>query len=87
MNSDSWKAEGESQSFLVETSRAYWELAIPASLSTANVFFQETINMLMAGHLGNPQLIAAVGLGNLCYNCFALVAMEAANSALESLVP
>jgi Na+-driven multidrug efflux pump len=59
--------------------------AIPSTLGSYLSFLQETTNLVFIGHLNNPFLISAVGMGNIIINCCGLSLIWGLNSALESL--
>ncbi len=43
-------------------------IAIPSSISQVSQMLLEIINLIFIGHLGDANLVAAVGMGNLWIN-------------------
>lgn len=69
--------------------RLYKEIAasaIPASIGSFLNYFTETINLITIGQLGNPVLVAAVGMGNIMMTTTGIGMFIGMNSAMETLV-
>ena len=60
--------------------------AIPASIGSFLNYFSETINLIFIGQLGNPVLVAAVGMGNIMMTTTGIGMFIGMNSAMETLV-
>ena len=58
----------------------------PATLATILQFIQETVNLIFIGNLNDPAKLAAVGMGNIFLNMFAVGQYTGLNSSLEVLV-
>ena len=43
------------------------------------------MNLVFAGHLINPAIMAGIGLGNMTLNIFAVTLMESMNSVIDTL--
>ena len=61
-------------------------VVFPATLATVLMFIQETINLIFIGNLNEPSKLAAVGMGNIILNMFAIGEYGGLNSSLEVLV-
>ena len=46
----------------------------------------EMINLVIVGHLGDPELIAGIGIGNMTINLFGLSIIFGFNEALDTLI-
>ena len=46
----------------------------------------EMINLVVVGHLGNPAMIAGVGIGNMSINLVGLSVIYGFDSALDTLI-
>ena len=44
------------------------------------------INLVVVGHLGNPAMIAGVGIGNMSINLVGLSVIYGFDSALDTLI-
>lgn len=62
------------------------ELAIPAILCNIFIFIQEIVNLAFIGHLNDPRMIAAIGLGNSCINMFGMAILLGMNGSLNTLL-
>ena len=58
---------------------------VPASIGALFFMLFETINMIFIGHLDNPKLVSAVGLGNIILNIGAVGVFCGINSSIEIL--
>jgi Na+-driven multidrug efflux pump len=56
-----------------------YKLCIPAILGKAIFLSQELMNLYFAGHLGDPTLVAGIGLGNMTINLFVISLLESFN--------
>ena len=61
-------------------------MTVPALIASVLFFATEIINLRAAGHFGDPNILAAVGLGNMSINLFCMAVIESMNSAIETLV-
>ena len=61
-------------------------VAFPATVGSVLQFIQETINLIFIGHLNDPVKVAAVGMGNIIVNMFAIGPISGLNSSVETLV-
>ena len=50
------------------------------------MMLQEIVNLIFIGHLNNPSMIAAVGMGNAIINMLGLAVIVGMNGALNTLV-
>jgi len=60
--------------------------AIPSSIGSLLNLMQNTINLIFVGHLNDPKLLAAVGMGNMLISIIAIAPFLGLNSGLETLV-
>jgi Na+-driven multidrug efflux pump len=60
-------------------------IAIPSIISHLLLFMQEIINLVFVGHLNDPAIIAAVGLGNAYIALIGLSLIVGMNGALDTL--
>ena len=61
-------------------------LAIPTSLCSIINILVEVINLKYIGYLGNDDMVAGVGLGNMTQNLLGLSIILGFNSTLDTLV-
>ena len=61
-------------------------LVVPAVFQTFMMMLQEIVNLIFIGHLNNPSMIAAVGMGNAIVNMLGLAVIIGMNGALNTLV-
>ncbi|CAJ1373734.1 unnamed protein product [Effrenium voratum] len=61
-------------------------IALPMMVSNTLMLLNEFTNMICLSHVGNTAEMAAVGLGNMMQNCFALSLGLGLTSALDTLV-
>lgn len=66
--------------------RKILRLAIPAILNNVVRMLMEVINLSMIGQLGNPAMVAGVGMGNMTINMIGLSVIIGFNSALDTLI-
>lgn len=59
---------------------------VPAVISSLSVMGVEILNIGFIGHLGDTNLIAAVGIGNMYFNAFGLAVYVGLNNTLVTLV-
>jgi len=60
-------------------------IAVPSAIGMALFMINEVTNMVMLGHVGTTNQIAAVGLGNSMQNCFGLIIGIGLIQALDTL--
>ena len=61
-------------------------LSIPASITCFIMRTQDTVNFIFLGHLGNPALVAGVGVGACYTNIMGMIAIFGMNMALDTLI-
>ena len=61
-------------------------MGVPAMVVGVMFIYQGMICLYYAGHLGDPAIIAAIGLGNMSMNVLGLAILEPMNSAIETQV-
>jgi len=61
-------------------------VALPSAVSYVSSILVEVINVAFVGHLGDPALVAGVGLGNMYLNTTALAVMIGLNNGLSTFV-
>jgi Na+-driven multidrug efflux pump len=66
-------------------SRKFVAASIPNIFCFSLFFFQHTVDILTAGHLGDPVQLAAIGLGNLIQSCLFFAPIIGLNLAIEVL--
>ena len=64
---------------------AFLKVAIPTVVASIIFFIQHLTNMIVAGHLENKEMLAAIGMGNMIQNCFFISPIMGINSAIETL--
>lgn len=62
------------------------KLTVPSSLTMVLGQLTGIMNLAFIGHLGRPELVAGVGMGNMTLNLCALSLIYGFNSALDTLV-
>lgn len=62
-------------------------MALPAIFGALVFQVQEITNLVTAGHLGDPTIMAGIGLGNMTVNLVAMVPLLCTTHAIKSLVP
>ena len=62
-------------------------MALPAIFGALVFQVQEITNLVTAGHLGDPVIMAGIGLGNMTVNLVAMVPLLCTTHAIKSLVP
>ena len=60
-------------------------VAIPIILGSIFSLFVEMLNLVFAGHLGDPIYVTAVGLGNMYANVTCLLIIYGLNGAIATL--
>ena len=60
--------------------------AFPASAAAFTEVLKETINLIFIGRLGDPVLVAGVGMGNIIVNLIGSGIYFGINSGMETLV-
>lgn len=60
-------------------------VAIPIIIGQIFSMFVEMLNLVFAGHLGDPIYVAAAGLGNMYANVTCLLIIYGLNSAIATL--
>ena len=65
--------------------KEFLKRGIPSILCFLILFVQHAVSMMIAGHLKDSSLIAAIGMGNTIYNTIFIAAYIGMNSALETL--
>ena len=61
-------------------------VAVPIIIGQIFSLFVEMLNLVFAGHLGDPIYVAAAGLGNMYANVTCLLIIYGLNSAIATLV-
>lgn len=64
---------------------AFMKIAIPSVITSIMFFTQHLANMVVAGHLEDKEILAAIGMGNMIQNCFFISPIVGINSAIETL--
>ncbi len=67
-------------------SKDLFNVAIPIIVGQIFSLFIEMLNLVFAGHLGDPVFVAAAGLGNMYANITCLLIVFGLNSAIATLV-
>ena len=62
------------------------KLAIPAVFCTLFMFMQNIVNLILVSSIHQPELVAAIGLGNGFINMFGMSVVVGMNGALNTLV-
>ena len=60
-------------------------VAIPIIIGQIFSLFVEMLNLIFIGHLGQPNLVTAAGLGNMFANITCLLIIYGLNSAIATL--
>jgi len=63
-----------------------FKVAVPIIIGQIFSLFIEMLNLVFAGHLGDPVFVAAAGLGNMYANITCLLIIYGLNSAIATLV-
>ncbi|CDW80126.1 multidrug and toxin extrusion protein 2-like [Stylonychia lemnae] len=71
---------------LTQMSKNLARVAIPIIVGQIFSMFVEMLNLVFAGHLGDPVFVAAAGLGNMYANVTCLLVIYGLNSAIATLV-
>ena len=66
-------------------SRNLFKVAVPIIVGQIFSLFIEMLNLVFAGHLGDPVFVAAAGLGNMYANVTCLLVIYGLNSAIATL--
>ena len=61
-------------------------ISVPASLSYVSQMLVEIINVVFIGHLGDKNLVAALGMGNLWINICGVSILHGLNSGVATFV-
>lgn len=61
-------------------------IALPSIVANLSWVLVEVINIMFVGHLGEPELVAGVGIGNVFINIFGWVILFGLNQTLVTLV-
>ena len=59
---------------------------VPTAIGYVSTILIELINVTFVGHLGEAELIAGVGLGNMYFNPTALAVMIGLNNGVSTFV-
>lgn len=70
---------------LSEMLRNVFKVAVPIIIGQIFSLFVEMLNLVFAGHLGDPVFVAAAGLGNMYANVTCLLVIYGLNSAIATL--
>jgi Na+-driven multidrug efflux pump len=70
---------------LWEMSKDLGRIAVPIIVGQIFSLFVEMLNIVFAGHLGDPIYVAAAGLGNMYANITCLLIVYGLNSAIATL--
>lgn len=62
-----------------------FKVAVPIIIGQIFSLFVEMLNLVFAGHLGDPIFVAAAGLGNMYANVTCLLVIFGLNSAIATL--
>ena len=68
-----------------EMTKNLGKVAIPIIIGQIFSLFVEMLNLVFAGHLGDPIFVAAAGLGNMYANVTCLLIIYGLNSAIATL--
>ena len=68
-----------------EMSKDLSSVAVPIIIGQIFSLFVEMLNLVFAGHLGDPIFVAAAGLGNMYANVTCLLIIYGLNSAIATL--
>jgi Na+-driven multidrug efflux pump len=63
-----------------------FKIAVPAMLASVSFAVVEAMNLIFMGFLGDPALIAGVGLGNVYIMIFGIITLCGLNTVLTTLV-
>lgn len=77
--------ESEETMKLGEMTKNLGKVAIPIIIGQIFSLFVEMLNLVFAGHLGDPIYVAAAGLGNMYANVTCLLIIYGLNSAIATL--
>ena len=66
-------------------SKNLFAVAVPIIVGQIFSLFIEMLNLVFAGHLGDPVFVAAAGLGNMYANITCLLIIYGLNSAIATL--
>jgi MATE family multidrug resistance protein len=69
----------------MEMSKQISHVAVPIIIGQIFSLFVEMLNLVFAGHLGDPIYVAAAGLGNMYANVTCLLIIYGLNSAIATL--
>ena len=61
-------------------------ISLPASIGMFLSIFIEMINQIYAGHMGDPAILAGIGIGNICINIVCITTAFGMNGAIETFV-
>lgn len=75
----------ESQDNWWQMSKNLFKVAVPIIVGQIFSLFIEMLNLVFAGHLGDPVFVAAAGLGNMYANITCLLIIYGLNSAIATL--
>ncbi len=70
---------------LFQMTKNLGNVAVPIIIGQIFSLFVEMLNLVFAGHLGNPVYVAAAGLGNMYANITCLLIIYGLNSAIATL--
>lgn len=70
---------------IVQMSKNLANVAVPIIIGQVFSLFVEMLNLVFAGHLGDPIYVAAAGLGNMYANITCLLIIYGLNSAIATL--
>ncbi len=63
-----------------------FNIGVPSAVSLLSINLLESINLAFVGHLGSPNIIAGVGLGNTLLNFTCLTVIMAVQDALNTFL-
>jgi len=69
----------------MKMSKNLFKVAVPIIIGQIFSLFIEMLNLVFAGHLGDPIFVAAAGLGNMYANVTCLLVIYGLNSAIATL--
>lgn len=70
----------------IEILKEMMYIGIPSSLSLVSQMLIELINLVFIGHLGQSNLVAAVGMGNLWINICGMSILIGLNTGVATFV-
>ena len=79
------RSSGKSNKFYFIARRVI-SFAVPSSVGSLLNILQQTINLAFVGSLNDPIILAAVGMGNMLINIFAVAPFIGMNSGFETFV-